>query len=185
MRPLADDLVRDADVLVPGKPNRWRHRRKDRPDRAKSCYPTRLEMSALLDFAVRLGAHRRQSPRQHPLIPLVDRVPPVRGKVGRPRRRSDRVTGDRAHDYPSRRRELRRRGIKAEIARRNTEHGPGLGRHRWVVERLSKWTPKLAPYASRGGRSLTELFPGRTTAGRCPAPCRGRFSPRARCCRSR
>jgi hypothetical protein len=56
-------------------------------------------------------------------------VPPVRGKVGRPRRRPDRVTGDRAYDYPSRRRELRQRGIKAELARRNTEHGSSLGRH--------------------------------------------------------
>jgi hypothetical protein len=41
----------------------------------------------------------------------------------------------RAYDYPSRRRELRRRRIKAEIARRNSEHGSGLGRYRWVVER--------------------------------------------------
>jgi transposase len=66
-------------------------------------------------------------------------VPPVRGKVGRPRRRPERVTADRAYDYPSRRRELRQRGIKAEIARRNTEHGSGLGRYRWVVERTFAW----------------------------------------------
>jgi transposase len=66
-------------------------------------------------------------------------VPPVRGKVGRPRRRPDRVTADRAYDYPSRRRDLRQRGIKAEIARRKTEHGSGLGRYRWVVERTFAW----------------------------------------------
>jgi transposase len=66
-------------------------------------------------------------------------VPPVRGKVGRPRRRPERVTADRAYDYPSRRRELRQRGIKAEIARRNTEHVSGLGRYRWVVERTFAW----------------------------------------------
>ena len=52
-----------------------------------------------------------------------------------PRRRPHRVTGDRAYDYPSRRRELRQRGVRPEIARRKTEHGSGLGRHRWVVER--------------------------------------------------
>ena len=63
------------------------------------------------------GGNRHDSTQ---LIPLLDRVPPVRGKVGRPRRRPDRLTADRAYDYPSRRRELRRRGIKAEIARRNT-----------------------------------------------------------------
>jgi len=82
------------------------------------------------------GGNRHDSTQ---LIPLVDRVPPVRGKVGRPRRRPDRVAGDRAYDYPSRRLELRQRGIKAEIARRNTEHGSGLGRYRWVVERTFAW----------------------------------------------
>ncbi len=39
----------------------------------------------------------------------------------------------------SRRRELRERGIRPEIARRNTEHGSGLGRYRWVVERTFAW----------------------------------------------
>jgi transposase len=69
------------------------------------------------------------------LIPLVERVPPVRGKVGRPRRRPDRVTADRGYDHDRYRRELRRRRIKPEIARRQTEHGSGLGRYRWVIER--------------------------------------------------
>src|SRR5262249_35866047 len=59
--------------------------------------------------------------------------------VGRPRRRPDRVTGDRAYDRSSRRRQLRERGIRAEIARRKTEHGSGLGRYRWVVERTFAW----------------------------------------------
>ena len=31
------------------------------------------------------------------------------------------------------------RGIKPEIARRKTEHGSGLGRYRWVVERTFAW----------------------------------------------
>jgi transposase len=73
------------------------------------------------------------------LIPLIDRVPPVRGKVGRPRRRPGRVTADRAYDYPPHRRQLRQRGITPEIARRKTEHGSGLGRYRWVVERTFAW----------------------------------------------
>ena len=37
------------------------------------------------------------------------------------------------------RRELRERRIKPEIARRQTEHGSGLGRARWVVERTFAW----------------------------------------------
>jgi transposase len=73
------------------------------------------------------------------LIPLVDRVPPVRGRVGRPRRRPDRVTADRAYDHKPQRRELRKRGISAEIARRQTDHGSGIGRYRWVVERTFAW----------------------------------------------
>jgi transposase len=73
------------------------------------------------------------------LIPLVDRVPSLAGRVGRPRRRPDCLTADRAYDHRPQRRELRKRGIKAEIARRKTEHGSGLGRYRWVVERTFAW----------------------------------------------
>ncbi len=73
------------------------------------------------------------------LIPLVERVPPVRGTVGRPRRRPKRVTADRGYDHDKHRRELRRLGIGSEIARRSTAHGSGLGRIRWVVERTFAW----------------------------------------------
>ena len=73
------------------------------------------------------------------LIPLLDAVPHVRGRVGRPRRRPDKVIADRGYDSDGHRRELRRRGIKPEIARRNTGHGSGLGRYRWVVERTFAW----------------------------------------------
>ena len=66
-------------------------------------------------------------------------MPPVRGCVGRPRRRPDRVSADRAYDHRPQRRELRRRGIRPEIARRKTGHGSGLGRYRWVVERTFAW----------------------------------------------
>jgi len=82
------------------------------------------------------GGNRHDSTQ---LIPLIDKVPPVRGKAGRPRRRPDRVAADRAYDYKSRRRDLRQRGIRAEIARRGTDHGSGLGRYRWVVERTFAW----------------------------------------------
>jgi transposase len=63
----------------------------------------------------------------------------VRGKVGRPRRRPDRICADRGYDYDSHRRQLRQRGIAPEIARRKTKHGSGLGRYRWVVERTFAW----------------------------------------------
>jgi transposase len=66
-------------------------------------------------------------------------VPPVRGAVGRPRRRPERLTADRGYDHDKYRRLLRERGIRPEIARRQTEHGSGLGRFRWVVERSFAW----------------------------------------------
>jgi transposase len=73
------------------------------------------------------------------LIPLVDLIPPVRGRAGRPRRRPDRVVADRGYDYDGYRRQLWQRGIKPVIARRRTAHGSGLGRDRWVVERTFAW----------------------------------------------
>jgi transposase len=73
------------------------------------------------------------------LIPLVDAIPPIRGKPGRPRRRPDRVYADRAYDSEPHRDQLRSRGIDPQIARRRTPHGSGLGRYRWVVERTLSW----------------------------------------------
>jgi transposase len=37
------------------------------------------------------------------------------------------------------RQKLREREIKPVIARRRTEHGSGLGKFRWVVERTHAW----------------------------------------------
>lgn len=73
------------------------------------------------------------------LLPLVDAIPAVRGKPGRPRQRPQRAQGDRAYDSEPHRCELRRRGIEAVLAKRNTEHGSGLGVFRWVVERTISW----------------------------------------------
>jgi transposase len=69
----------------------------------------------------------------------LDAVPPVRGAVGRPRRRPDRIVADRGYDHDKHRRLVRERGIKPVIARRQTEHGSGLGTVRWVVERTFAW----------------------------------------------
>jgi hypothetical protein len=68
------------------------------------------------------------------LLPLLDTLHarPVAGKVGRPRRKPDRVLGDRGYDHDSYRRLLWARGIKPIIARRGVAHGfrprqPALG----------------------------------------------------------
>lgn len=44
------------------------------------------------------------------LLTLVESIPPVRGKRGRPRRKPDKVQGDRAYDSEPHRRALRKRG---------------------------------------------------------------------------
>jgi transposase len=74
-----------------------------------------------------------------PTIELVDAIPPVRGKPGRPRRRPRELYGDRGFDSDPNRRQLRRRGIRPRIARRKTAHGSGLGVYRWYVERTLSW----------------------------------------------
>jgi len=73
------------------------------------------------------------------LLPLVDGLWPIAGCVGRPRRKPDRLYADRGYDSNPHREALRQRGIEPVIARRNTEHGSGLGIFRWVVERSLSW----------------------------------------------
>lgn len=68
------------------------------------------------------------------LIPLVDKIPAVAGKVGAPIKKPQKVTADRGYDSDPHRMELSGRGIAPEIARRRTAHGSGLGIYRYVVE---------------------------------------------------
>ena len=70
---------------------------------------------------------------------LVEAIPPVRGQRGRPRRRPERVQGDRAYDSEPHREWLRQLGIEPVLAKRNMPHGSGLGVYRWVVERTLSW----------------------------------------------
>ncbi|GAA3626813.1 hypothetical protein GCM10022419_135290 [Nonomuraea rosea] len=76
-------------------------------------------------------------------MPLIKAIPPVRGRVGRPRKRPACLYADRGYDHDKYRRLVRRTGIKPIIARRGTPHGSGLGIHRWVVERTI--APALVP----------------------------------------
>lgn len=73
-------------------------------------------------------------------IPLVDAITPIARPRGRPRRRPDTLLADRAYDAEEKiRQPLRARGITPLIAKRNTEHGSGLGKYRWVVEAAFDW----------------------------------------------
>ena len=90
-----------------------------------------------MPLAISLTGGNRNDVTQ--LLPLIDGIGPVAGKVGRPRKRADRLLADRGYDFDKYRRELRRRGVAPKIARRSTEHGSGLGKERWVVERTFAW----------------------------------------------
>jgi transposase len=73
------------------------------------------------------------------LLPLVDSIHPITGKVGRPLKHPDSILGDRGYDSELHRRQLRSRGIVPLLAKRWTENGSGLGIYRWVVERTLSW----------------------------------------------
>lgn len=88
-------------------------------------------------MVARLTAANRNDITQ--LLPLVDAIPPLSGARGRPRRRPDRVQGDRGYDSERHRGQLRARRIVPVLARRKTPHGSGLGTTRWVVERTLAW----------------------------------------------
>lgn len=74
------------------------------------------------------------------LLPLVQAIPPMRGKRGRPQCRPVLLqAADCGYDSDSHRAELKMKGITPVIRRRMTEHGSGLGKKRWVVERTLSW----------------------------------------------
>jgi len=85
-----------------------------------------------IPLAITLTGGNRNDVTQ--LIPLLQAVPPIRGKRGRPLRRPDVVYADRGYDHDKYRRQVRELGIRPVIARRGTEHGSGLGVYRWVAE---------------------------------------------------
>ena len=70
---------------------------------------------------------------------VVDAIPAIAGKPGRPRRRPDKAHLDKGYEYQRCRDALRRRGIIPRIARKGIESKERLGRHRWVVERAFAW----------------------------------------------
>ena len=77
------------------------------------------------------------------LIPLIDKVPPVRGVIGRPRFRPDTLVADRGYDHDKHRRARPSARHQARDRPPHDQHGSGLGRVRWVVERTIAWLHHL------------------------------------------
>ncbi len=69
----------------------------------------------------------------------MDSVGPLDEATGEPEHRPAELYWDRAYDSKPHREEPRRRGIDPKLAKRYTEHGSGLGKYRWVVERFFSW----------------------------------------------
>ncbi len=86
-----------------------------------------------IPLAVTLTGGQRNDVTQ--LIPLIDAVRPIGGRIGRPRKRPVVILADRGDGHDKYRRLVRQRGITPIIARRGVAHGSGLGSQRWVVER--------------------------------------------------
>jgi transposase len=89
-----------------------------------------------------------------PFERLLDAVPSVTGKRGRPRRRPGKLHADKAYDHRRCRRACHRRGIRPRIARRGVESSQRLGRHRWVIERTFAWLNRFRRLAIRYERRL-------------------------------
>ncbi len=79
-----------------------------------------------------IGAHVNKTTL---LEEMVDAIPAIRQKRGRPRRRPAKLDADKGYDSLKNRQVLRQRHILPRIARRRIESSQKLGRHRWVVER--------------------------------------------------
>ena len=73
------------------------------------------------------GANRHDSIMFEPLL---DALPALAGKRGRPRCRPDKLHADKGYDFRRCRDYMKRRGIKARIARRGIDSNERLGCHR-------------------------------------------------------
>jgi transposase len=89
-----------------------------------------------------------------PFETLIDAVPPIPGKRGRPRRRPNKLHADKAYDHRRCRDACRRRRMRPRIARRGVDTSQKLGRYRWVIERTFAWFNKLRRLTIRYERRL-------------------------------
>ncbi len=67
-------------------------------------------------------------------LALVDGIPPIAGRPGRPRRRPEALLGDKGYDSNPNRDELRQRRILPVISHKGRPNIKGLGKLRYVVE---------------------------------------------------
>jgi transposase len=116
-------------------------------------------------LAIRTAGANVSDHRQILPVVVLD-FPRVGGKPGRPREHPEVLYADRGYDSDSTRLVLRWLGIEPRIARRNTPHGSGLGRVRWLVERTISWIKGLRRMRVRYDR-LSVIRDAFTTLADC------------------
>ncbi len=110
------------------------------------------------------NAHDNQA-----LQPLVRSIPPIRLRRGPRWRRPGKLHGDKGEAYAHLRGFLRKRGITARIAYRDTESSQRLDRHRWGVERTVSWLGgfrRRHRHYERKPKHFLQYPPGTTMHGR-------------------
>jgi transposase len=122
-----------------------------------------------IPLAVTLTGANRNDVTQ--LLPLVDGVGPVRGKVGRPRQRAESLIADRGYDHDKYRRELWAPGVKPihrpALHRARLGSGPdALGRRTHL--RLAALLP-TAQTSLRTTRRATRSLPSARLRDHLPA----------------
>jgi transposase len=94
------------------------------------------------------------------VLDLLVNKPAVGGKPGPPRELPGRLQGNGAYDAEPLRVLLRWLGITPLLGHRNREHGSGLGKFRWFVERTISWLHSFGRLRRRLDRltALQEAF---------------------------
>jgi hypothetical protein len=130
-------------------------------DRARTGSKHHLLVDAAgVPLAVTLTGGNRNDITQ--LLPLVDGIAPLAGRVGRPRQRPDRIVADRGYDHTSYQRELWRRGVKPSIARGS---GDGVG----SSSVPSRGCTITVAYASAGNETRSCMWPSSPSPARSSA----------------
>lgn len=76
---------------------------------------------------------------EQPTVQMVKALPPIQGPCGRPRAKPKALVGDRGYGFPWIIAAIVAMRIISMLAPRGSEHGSGLGKVRYVIERTMVW----------------------------------------------
>jgi transposase len=76
---------------------------------------------------------------EQPLLEMIAHLPAVQGPRGRPRQKPGAVVGDRGYGFAHTINAIIALKILSMLAPRGSEHGSGLGKVRYVIERTHVW----------------------------------------------